>query len=66
MIDWINSWKSGNKKNKYSVTIRLGKLTLFEIKICFCGRIKIKSMKTKKYVKCSKFRFMVLNLGFQL
>ena len=42
MIDWINSWKSGNKKNKYSVTIRLGKLTLFEIKIFLCGRIKIK------------------------
>ena len=27
MVNWINSWKSGNKKNKYSVTIRLGKLT---------------------------------------
>ena len=66
MIDWINSWKSGNKKNKYSVTIRLGKLTVFELKICPCNKVIIKSMRTKKYEKCSKFRFMILNLGFQL
>ena len=55
MIDWINSWKSGNKKNKYSLTFRLGKLTVFELKICPCNN-----------EGCSKFRFMVLNLGFQL
>jgi len=55
MIDWINSWKSGNKKNKYSVTIRLGKLTVFELKVCPC-----------KNDGCSRFRFMILNLGFQL
>ena len=55
MIDWINSWKSGNKKNKYSVTIRLGKLTVFELKNCPCTT-----------EGCSKFRFMVLNLGIQL
>ncbi len=55
MIDWINSWKSGNKKNKYSVTIRLGKLTVFELKICPCSN-----------QGCSRFRFMILNLGFQL
>lgn len=66
MINWINSWKSGNKKNKYSITIRLGRLTVFEFKLCPCNRVKIISMRTKKYEKCSKFRFMVLNLGFQL
>jgi len=55
MIDWINSWKGGNKKNKYSVTIRLGKLTVFELKVCPCTND-----------GCSKFRFMILNLGFQL
>ncbi len=55
MIDWVNSWKSGNKKNKYSVTIRLGKLTVFELKICPCSN-----------QGCSRFRFMILNLGFQL
>lgn len=54
-IDWINSWKSGNKKEKYSLTFRLGKLTVFEVKICPCNTD-----------KCSKFRFMVLNLGFEL
>ncbi len=54
-IDWINSWKSGNKKEKYSLTLRLGKLTVFEIKICPCTTD-----------KCSKFRFMLLNLGFEV
>lgn len=55
MINWINSWKSGNKKNKYSVTVRLGKLTVFELKICPCSNN-----------GCSKFRVMLLNLGFEL
>ena len=54
-INWINSWKSGNKKNKYSLTLRLGKLTVFEFKICPC------------YTEnCSKFRFMLFNLGFEI
>ena len=51
-INWINSWKSGNKKNKYSVTFRLGKLTVFELKLCPCK-------------DCVAFRFMVLNFGFE-
>ena len=55
MIDWVNSWKSSNKKNKYSITVRLGKLTLFEFKICPCTN-----------EGCSRFRFIILNLGFQL
>ena len=55
MINWINSWKSGNKKNKYSVTIRLGKLTLFEFKLCPCNN-----------EGCTKLRFMVFNLGFEI
>jgi hypothetical protein len=66
MVNWINSWKGGNKKNKYSVTVRLGKLTLFEFKYCPCDRVIIKSMRTKKYEKCTKLRFMLLNLGFEL
>ena len=32
MVNWINSWKSGNKKTKYSLTLRLGKITVFEFK----------------------------------
>jgi len=55
MVNWINSWKGGNKKNKWSVTIRLGKLTLLEIKICPCDN-----------EKCAKLRVMVLNFGFEV
>ena len=37
-IDWINSWKKGNKKDTiYDISVRLG-----------------------------RFRFMILNLGFEL
>ena len=25
MINWINSWQEGNKKEKYNIEIRLGK-----------------------------------------
>ena len=53
MINLVNLWKSGNKKNKYSLT--LDKLTFFEFKICPCNN-----------EGCSKFRFMLLNLGFEL
>jgi hypothetical protein len=55
MVNWINSWKSGNKKNKYSFTIRMGKLTFLDIKVCPCD--------TKS---CSKFRLIILNLGFEI
>ena len=55
-IDWINSWKAGNKKEKYHLSFRLGTLTVFEIKAClFCDGL------------CSnqRFRFILLNFGFQ-
>ena len=32
-INWINGFDAGNKKEKYSLTFRLGKLTLFELKV---------------------------------
>ena len=54
MINWINSWKGGNKKSKYSLTLRLNKLTIFEFKLCPCNR-----------EGCVKFRFMMFNLGFE-
>ena len=39
MINWINSWRTGNKKNKIDFTLRLGFLTLFELKFCaFCEK----------------------------
>ena len=55
MINWINSWSSGNKKEKYEVTIRLGKLTLLEVKAClFCEE------------GCSRKRFRVIVFNFGL
>ena len=36
-FDWINSFGSGNKKEKYSLTLRLGTFTLVEIKVSSKG-----------------------------
>jgi len=33
MINWINGFDAGNKKEKYSLTLRFGTLTLFELKV---------------------------------
>ena len=57
MVNWINGFKAGNKKQKYSLTFRLGTFTVLELKAClFCDS------------NCSnrKFRFMVLNVGFEI
>lgn len=32
-IDWINGFAAGNKKEKYNLEIRLGTVTIFEIKL---------------------------------
>ena len=56
-MNWINSWKQGNKKEKYKFILRLGTLTLFELKAClFCEE------------GCSKkkLRFIIFNFGFEL
>ena len=56
-IDWINGYKPGNKKEKYEITFRLGTFTVLEIKVClFCD----------KECSCSRFRFMMFNLGFEI
>jgi len=55
-MNWINSWKSGNKKLKYNIQIRLGKITLLELSAClFCE------------VGCTskRVRFIILNVGFE-
>ena len=57
MINWINGFNTANKKEKYKLTFRLGTFTVLEIKLCLCD--------TKK-CECSKFRFMICNLGFEL
>ena len=49
MINWINGFDAGNKKEKYYLECRLGTFTVLELK--WYG---------------GKFRFMVLNLGFEL
>ena len=59
MIKWINSWKAGNKKEKYEINFRLGTLTLFEIMVCPCAVCDSKGA-------CPRFRFMILNFGFEI
>jgi len=56
-INWINSWGKGNKKEKYEVAVRLGRLTLLELKLClFCG----------ESCTCKRVRLIILNFGFEL
>jgi hypothetical protein len=56
-MNWINSWAKGNKKEKYEISIRLGRLTILEIKAClFCS----------EECTCKRFRVLVLNFGFEL
>ena len=56
-INWINSWGKGNKKAKYEISIRLGRLTLLELKTCiFCS----------EDCSCKRFRLILLNFGFEI
>ena len=59
MINWINSWKAGNKKEVYEINFRLGTWTIFEMMLCPC-------FKCEKKGKCARFRFMILNFGFEI
>ena len=58
MINWINSWRSGSKKEIYEINFRLGVLTVFQVKLCLCACYDTK--------QCSRFRFMLLNFGFEI
>jgi hypothetical protein len=60
MINWINSWKSGNKKEVYELNLRLGKLTLLELYFCPCWFCE------NKQPNCKRFRFMIFNFGFEI
>tara|TARA_Y100001938_G_C8047476_1_gene409774 strand:+ start:338 stop:526 length:189 start_codon:yes stop_codon:yes gene_type:complete len=62
MINWINSWKSSNKKEQYRLELRIGTLTLLEMQFCPCS---VKECKTKKK-SCARFRFMIFNVGFEI
>ena len=55
MVNWINGFDAGNKKEKYEINFRLGTFTVLEIKLCLCD-----------VKKCNKFRFMIFNLGFEI
>ena len=56
MVNWINGFNAGNKKEKYSLTFRLGTFTVLEIKDClFCD----------ENCTAKKFRFMIFNLGLE-
>tara|TARA_R100000458_G_C8080206_1_gene115316 strand:+ start:218 stop:403 length:186 start_codon:yes stop_codon:yes gene_type:complete len=55
IMNWINGYKASNKKEKYQLEFRVGTFTVLEIKLCMC-----------EIPKCSKFRFMICNLGFEL
>lgn len=33
-LNWINSWKSNNKKSKFAINIRVWKITVFEFDWC--------------------------------
>ena len=59
MINWINSWKAGNKKEIYELTFRLGTWTMFELMFCPCWKCDNKGT-------CPRFRFMIFNFGFEI
>ena len=49
-MNWINSWREGNKKNIVNFTVRFGVITLLEL----------------NWNPSVSFRFIVLNFGFEL
>ena len=53
-MNFINSWKKGNKKAKYNIEIRLGRITVLELNLCLCSE-----------GECSNFRLMVFNFGLE-
>jgi hypothetical protein len=53
--NFINSWKYGNKKERYDITIRIGTFTLFEAYYCPADRRGSK-----------RFRLMLFNFGVEI
>jgi len=49
-MNWINSWREGNKKNIVDLSIRIGYFTLLEL----------------NWNPGVKLRFIVLNFGFEI
>ena len=59
MINWINSWKSRNKKDIYEISLRISTLTVFQLMFCPCWFCENKG-------KCIRFRLMLFNFGFEI
>ena len=57
-MNFINSWKKGNKKNKIDISLRIGFFTLLEIIICA-------ESKCEEDCKCPKVRLMLFNFGVE-
>ena len=57
MVNWINGFDAGNKKEKYYLECRIGTFTVLEIKLEFNPHINNGK---------AKFRFMIVNLGFEI
>jgi len=49
-MNWINSWREGNKKNIINITHRFGLITLIEL----------------KWNPGKSFRLILLNFGFEI
>ena len=60
MINWINSWNSGNKKDRYELALRISTSTVFELMLCPCWKC------DNKKGSCARFRLMILNFGFEI
>jgi len=60
MINWINSWKAGNKKDRYELALRISTLTVFELMFCPCWACE------NKKASCVRFRLMILNFGLEI
>ena len=58
MVNWINGFDAGNKKEKYYLEFRIGTFTILELK---WENKELCKGRTDK-----QFRFMLFNLGFEL
>ena len=51
MVNWINSWRKGNKKdNVYDISIRIGRFTVLEL----------------YWNPGVQFKFLIMNFGIQI
>ena len=54
-MDAVDVKPSRMEKAKYELALRLGRITLLELNFCACAE-----------KKCSRFRFMIMNFGFEI